>query len=111
MVPCWRKYDTPINENQWVGFTVEAREIHLLELRGAIRVMLAVVVGAGLGCRAELLLHARHVGLHLGHVGGQGLEHLHHVSHGGRIGVTHGSQRGRGCGRRGRGWWWWLEGW
>ena len=52
--------------------------------------MLAVVLGAGVGRRADLFLHARHVGLHLRHVGGQGLEHLHHIGHGWLIAIGHG---------------------
>jgi hypothetical protein len=48
-------------------------------------VVLAVVMGAGVGRRSDLLLHARHVGLHLRHGGGQGLEHRHHLGHGGLI--------------------------
>jgi hypothetical protein len=44
----------PIDENQWVeqewvGLALEAREVHLLEPRGAIRVVRPVVVDAGVG--------------------------------------------------------------
>jgi hypothetical protein len=51
MVRCWRKYDSyrSIDENQWVGLAVEAREVHLLEPRGAIRVVWPIVVDTGVG--------------------------------------------------------------
>jgi hypothetical protein len=64
---------TLVDEDQRVGLAVIARELHPLEPRRVIRAVLPILVAAGVGRGGDLLLHAIHVGLHLGHVGGQGL--------------------------------------
>jgi hypothetical protein len=86
MVRCWRKYDTPINENQWVGFTVEARKIHLLEPRGTVKVAgrfraFAAALRRGRG----LALDAFNVGLQRRHVRGEGVQLLHEIRMGGLV--------------------------
>jgi hypothetical protein len=73
-----------VDEKHEIGLAVVAWEVQLVEFGWAIQIArhLYTAPGAVLRCRSRFLLHGGHVRLHGGHLGGDGLKHLHHVLHG-----------------------------
>jgi hypothetical protein len=90
---------TLVDEEHRIGLAVIAGKIQFLEPWGAIKIAwpFQAAAGGAVRRRGRLLLHSRHVGLHGFHLGGEGLQHLHHIGDGG---IAHGCWLRCGSGGR-----------